>query len=189
MNESLKTQMWGGSNVQCEKSLRPCVDGDAYGCVRSCVMKSELLKSRKMSLTLWHCRELFSAIQLASSKAHKHAHKTKNDKFNIQTLLLCLEKRLFFFFFYSWSTPVEFGEDTSTQGVYCLQHMWGEFRELWSLMESTQWHQNMLEFVGSRYFSETGAIRSHEGQEHKASSWEGPSGLTVTVVVVSSSDH
>lgn len=39
---------------------------DTYGCVRSCVMKSELLKRRKMSLRLWHCKELFRAIQLAS---------------------------------------------------------------------------------------------------------------------------
>lgn len=77
-------------------------------------------------------------------EAHKHARKTKNNKFNI-----CLEKKIVcFFFFYSWSTPVEFGEDTSTQGVYCLQHMRGELRELWSLMESTEWYQKMLEFVG-----------------------------------------
>lgn len=39
---------------------------ETYGCVRSCVMKSELLKRRKMSLRLWHCKELFRAIQLAS---------------------------------------------------------------------------------------------------------------------------
>lgn len=42
------------------------LDLEAYGCVRSWVMKSELLKSRKTSLRLWHSRELFRAIQLAS---------------------------------------------------------------------------------------------------------------------------
>ncbi len=44
---------------------------DTYGCVRSCVMKSELLKRRKMSLRLWHCKELFRAIQLASWEEHR----------------------------------------------------------------------------------------------------------------------
>lgn len=48
---------------------------DTYGCVRSCVMKSELLKMRKMSLRLWHCKELFRAIQLASWEEHR---KTKD---------------------------------------------------------------------------------------------------------------
>lgn len=32
-------------------------------------------------------------------EAHKHAHKTKNNKFNIQTLFLCLKKKIVFFFF------------------------------------------------------------------------------------------
>lgn len=34
-----------------------------HGCVKSCVTKSELLKSKKMSLRLLHFKELFNAIQ------------------------------------------------------------------------------------------------------------------------------
>lgn len=52
-------------------------DGDTHGWVRSWVMKSELLKSRNMSLRLWHCRELLRAIQFASWVArhtNKHTH-------------------------------------------------------------------------------------------------------------------
>lgn len=45
-----------------------------YGCVRSCVMKSELLKSRNISLRLRHCRELFRAIQFASCREGKQTH-------------------------------------------------------------------------------------------------------------------
>lgn len=37
---------------------------------------------------------------------------------------------------YPRSTPVEFGKDTPTQGIYCLQHMRGEFWELWSLTDT-----------------------------------------------------
>lgn len=37
---------------------------------------------------------------------------------------------------YPRSTPVEFGKDTPTQGIYRLQHLWGEFRELWSLTDA-----------------------------------------------------
>lgn len=34
---------------------------------------------------------------------------------------------------HSWGTPVQFGEDTAAQGIYCLQHFGGEFWELGSL--------------------------------------------------------
>lgn len=47
-------------------------DRETYGSVRSWVMKSELLKSRNMSLRLSHWSELFSAIQLASWKGQTH---------------------------------------------------------------------------------------------------------------------
>lgn len=94
------------------KESVPMPDGRAHGCVRSWVMKSELLKSRKMSLRLWHCRELFSAIQLASLKAHRRAFSNKNNTFDHKTQFFGLKKSVVFF--YSGSTPVEFGEDTST---------------------------------------------------------------------------